>query len=458
MDTNININIEDIYYKKYIKYKTKYLELKEQSGGVKISPRSFRREENNDIYLLPIEIIYSLLKKILDIFIPEDIPEIIPQDKLPDKSKNLFSFFKKTKIVEPKIIKKPQIEKQKIEKPQIEEEIINIFKSIKKVLEESYKKYNSFYDYMSYGTQDTHEYCTVYIPNLQLDMNNKQNDIIISIQKIKNNHEELGKIIIDQINLYLSKQYKNELRTLLFNYDDFSKNYDNELKLFFPSENYKYGINGFNNLEYILKYYFYKINIGIEKSYPRIRKGNTDSSKCLYDSTINIIAPIPPPSPLITKDTVSLINNSQDPPIHLSSYYKTIEMRRSLQQPTTGLAHLQKNTSTAPTPPPRSSITQLAHQTVPATAHQTAQIPAINHSQVRISRPLNNIVHPPLNNKNTGSHPPITPLTPPTPPDPPPRKAQTPPAPPPRKAQTPPDPPPRKAQTPPAPPPRKAPT
>jgi len=33
MNTNININIEDIYYKKYIKYKTKYLELKEQSGG-----------------------------------------------------------------------------------------------------------------------------------------------------------------------------------------------------------------------------------------------------------------------------------------------------------------------------------------------------------------------------------------------------------------------------------------
>ena len=34
MNTNININIEDIYYKKYIKYKTKYLELKEQSGGM----------------------------------------------------------------------------------------------------------------------------------------------------------------------------------------------------------------------------------------------------------------------------------------------------------------------------------------------------------------------------------------------------------------------------------------
>jgi hypothetical protein len=29
MDTNININIEDIYYDKYIKYKTKYLELKQ---------------------------------------------------------------------------------------------------------------------------------------------------------------------------------------------------------------------------------------------------------------------------------------------------------------------------------------------------------------------------------------------------------------------------------------------
>jgi hypothetical protein len=30
---NINMNNQDIYYDKYIKYKTKYLELKEQSGG-----------------------------------------------------------------------------------------------------------------------------------------------------------------------------------------------------------------------------------------------------------------------------------------------------------------------------------------------------------------------------------------------------------------------------------------
>jgi len=30
---NINMNIQDIHYNKYIKYKTKYLELKEQSGG-----------------------------------------------------------------------------------------------------------------------------------------------------------------------------------------------------------------------------------------------------------------------------------------------------------------------------------------------------------------------------------------------------------------------------------------
>ena len=31
---NININIQDIHYNKYIKYKTKYLELKELSGGI----------------------------------------------------------------------------------------------------------------------------------------------------------------------------------------------------------------------------------------------------------------------------------------------------------------------------------------------------------------------------------------------------------------------------------------
>jgi len=56
---NININNQDIYYNKYIKYKTKYLELKELNGGgflytsCKIEPR----QSNNHRYSLTDNII-----------------------------------------------------------------------------------------------------------------------------------------------------------------------------------------------------------------------------------------------------------------------------------------------------------------------------------------------------------------------------------------------------------------
>ena len=57
MDTNINI--QDKYYNKYIKYKTKYLELKEQRGG-----EDNIRDNNNDNYLLSIRDIYFLFRHV----------------------------------------------------------------------------------------------------------------------------------------------------------------------------------------------------------------------------------------------------------------------------------------------------------------------------------------------------------------------------------------------------------
>ena len=43
---NINMNIQDKYYNKYIKYKTKYLELKELNGGDK--EYEIIRNKNNE--------------------------------------------------------------------------------------------------------------------------------------------------------------------------------------------------------------------------------------------------------------------------------------------------------------------------------------------------------------------------------------------------------------------------
>ena len=362
MDTNINI--EDIYYDKYIKYKNKYLELKEQSGGEKYRKRLGLIEYNNEKYLLPIEIIYSLLIKILDIFIPEDIQKIPekPKEKTPEKQNEWYFFYKKTKIEEPKI-----------EKLKIKEEIIKIFKSIKEYLKKSYIIYNNLYNRITtgIGNDKMFECCNVDVINIKADIKNKKNDIINSIQEIKNNHKEelnlYGENFIKQIKLYLSMQYKNELHRLLYNrgdvyYNHFSNEYDNEydkeLKLLFPNENYKHEINGFNNLEYIINYYFYKIDIGIQSSHVYILNNKVIkynlSKTCFYNLNINISPPDPPHDilPLIT-------NNGQVAPTRLPPYFHTIEMQRSSQKqnvphippPQLQVTHHSPSTQTVPVPP-----------------------------------------------------------------------------------------------------------
>ena len=90
-----------------------------------------------------------------------------------------------------------------------------------------------------------HTFCTEDVPAIQVEMNIKKNDIIDSIQKIKNNHKEFGEIIINLLK-------------------------ENDKDLVFPLINYK--ANVFANLKYIIEYYFYKINLGIEKSYPKLLK------------------------------------------------------------------------------------------------------------------------------------------------------------------------------------------
>jgi hypothetical protein len=363
MNTNININIEDIYYDKYIKYKTKYLELKEQSGGSHVLRGKI--EFNNEKYLLPIEIIYSLLIKILDIFIPEDIQKIPekPKEKTPEKQKKWFPVLFKTKIEKPKIeepkIEKPKIEEPKIEKPIIKEEIIQIFKSIKEYLIKSFLIYNNLYNRITKeGIRNNNMFkcCREDVLDIEADIKNKKIDIIDSILKIKkyhNNHKEelnlYGENIIKQINLYLSKQYKHELYNLFYNRDDvyythFSNEYDKELELFFPNENYKHEINGFNNLEYIINYYFYKINFGIQHSHVYILKSTNNEDNtiklpktCFNNPNINILPPDPPPDilPLIT-------NNGQVTPTRLPNYLHSIDMTRSSQK------H-----NVSPPPPPR---------------------------------------------------------------------------------------------------------
>lgn len=151
----------------------------------------------------------------------------------------------KTKIEIPII----EVKKEIIKKPiiEVEEEIINILKSIKEDFKKSYSIYNDFYNRITGGIykENMHTFCTEDVPAIQVEMNIKKNDIIDSIQKIKNNHKEFGEIIINLLK-------------------------ENDKDLVFSLINYK--ANVFANLKYIIEYYFYKINLGIEKSYPKLLK------------------------------------------------------------------------------------------------------------------------------------------------------------------------------------------
>jgi hypothetical protein len=76
----MNMNMEDIYYNKYIKYKTKYLELKEQSGT------GFFYSSNEEIYgpnyeqLNKCIILTEVIKEIINIIEIEFIKKIIKRE------------------------------------------------------------------------------------------------------------------------------------------------------------------------------------------------------------------------------------------------------------------------------------------------------------------------------------------------------------------------------------------
>jgi hypothetical protein len=343
MDTNINI--QDKYYNKYIKYKIKYLELKEQRGG-----EDYTRDDNNEGCFLPIKNIYFLFKEILDIFIPEDIPEDIPQNKPKNKPKkrsswySLSSWFRNNPsktiieipIIEKKIIKKPIIE--------VEEEIINILKSIKEDFVKSYSIYEDFFNYITGGIykKNIEFYCEEYVKDMQQNMENKKNDIINSILQIKNNHEEFGKIIINKLNEY-------------------------NIDLLIPDINYKENV--FDNLKYIIEYYFYKINLGIEKSYPKLLKIKHQfyrdmeppitykiSKYCFRKPEDSPIPPIPPPRNLnYTLD--------KDPLPQLHNQYYTFA--KNPTPPTPPPRNPKYTLDKDPTPPPRNLYNTLDKDPTP---------------------------------------------------------------------------------------------
>lgn len=362
MDTNINI--EDIYYKKYIKYKTKYLELKEQSGGVWKNCNDKHKINN----------IGGIINTKNNLF--------FAYNKTSQLNSEHYIIFERTyneliNILKPLIISNSSLLTGNSTKRKI-------YTEIKDKLDESYKLYSSFKTSYEYNKEE-------------LDTEIKLNNIL--------------KIFTNK-----SSNLKNEIKNIKLIIDENIKKIDNNNDLIKKINHY---------FEHIYTSFLcLKPSIKVTNSVTSAKQQNNIEMRQNMTTHINNYTPT-----TITQQTV--LRHSQTVPV--TPYPHTGSAPYSNNTKTDSVTYDSRKkmiTSLNTVPHPRSSITQqLVHQTVPATAHQTAPIPTINHSQVR-----NNIVLLPLN------------------PEPPFRKTQTPPEPPPRTA---PQPPPRTA---PKPPPRTAPT
>jgi hypothetical protein len=209
------MDIEDIYYKKYIKYKTKYLELK-QSGGKKFGVSNYDKINNQT----------SLLKLLLSSLIPEHIQKTIEENKKKHIVMKMFTKLTSTK----------------------ESTDYDDFQYIIDKLQLSMSKYHSFDDGIKDG-KTTEYYYDTYQPNYISFFNDLNTEISNKITSIKN-------------------KYKNNL-------DSYNNTITGKIKLFNEKQLEAYNIKDVNTLtqqpgllifENILKSYFNDIQFGLKFS------------------------------------------------------------------------------------------------------------------------------------------------------------------------------------------------
>ena len=235
------MDIEDIYYKKYLKYKKKYLELK-QSGGKYISDRRLQREENNDNYFFSMRDISDLLRQILNSLVPEDIPKDIPKDSFKTKVLKYFTGTKTSTDTSTKTSTNTSDD---------------VLKSIKVDFKKSWGIYYQFYDNLqsSKGKDTYKDYLQGYkkqISDLEIEIKNK-----ISSIKDKEKLHSYETIINNKL-----KSFKEEeLNTLKLNKDEVQKPPDQV---------------GLKFLEKIIDYYFKKINEALDNAIPKWRSTNNN--------------------------------------------------------------------------------------------------------------------------------------------------------------------------------------
>jgi hypothetical protein len=245
----MNINNQDIYYDKYIKYKTKYLELKEQSGGTNTNTNIV-----TDLNTATTNIVVATESCICD----DNINETCYGNENILNSDNIENI----KKLEPHItynIHKKYFEKKKY----VFNDLLNYlikkntyflfgqnkisidFEFIKRLLNNLLHLYNDFGIFI-YNYKYKPKFIETYIFNkdqilkLKIFVDDKIKNIIQNIKK----KENLDKDINDYIKI---------------NEDYFKTNYPN----------HNFDIKGLDNLQFIITSYLEKINKGIMCSIPK---------------------------------------------------------------------------------------------------------------------------------------------------------------------------------------------
>ena len=209
------MNMEDIYYNKYIKYKTKYLELKEQSGSgifytsCKIAPR----KSNNLSHRFSVNIITEIKDEKSEIF--DSKAKAIERN---DKQKNHI-----TQIYTPLI------------------ELLTNLKDTHKFESIIDKLKNSYNRYLVYNTQ------------INTQINGLDNQLNIIREEIKVNERTINKEI-DTIKLYnFNINFNSTINTEINKITDLNHIFGNKNKN-----------EGICSLQYIITCYFDKIIDGLE--------------------------------------------------------------------------------------------------------------------------------------------------------------------------------------------------
>ena len=252
---DININIQDKYYNKYLKYKTKYLELK-QRGGSDSTGTTVDTNTKSCICIGDIKEICNGYIENMELELkPHNIYEThmkyYKNKDLGNGKSNIKEIYIIIKDILNLLIKKNTyfIFGKKIGK----KEISNIFKLIKKKINHLLYLYTEFGEF-------------IYKQKMNTD------------KKILEYYNSTKKVIIDTITFY-DTEFNNIIQEIIkkknVNKDinNYIKEYENYLKTLFPNHNFN--INGLDNLQFIIRSYFEEIKKGLICSIPNLKKYNS---------------------------------------------------------------------------------------------------------------------------------------------------------------------------------------